>query len=295
MRLLTTLILLLIALLATAQAHIKSGSAILFGKSGTYPRAIRLSRTSLLGTITEHASGNSTITTVRSTDNGQSWTPIGTVTTEISAGEDVDNGYPHQMPDGNILYAFRNHDLGNSVGNDPTHYHITLYYSQETGSGGQDSIIRTSTDSGKMWAALRAFTGQTTSARNGMLSVAYTAPKSAIKLAIFESGISGAFKVYVVRSPNDGAMWDPERTLLHGGDSFNTGAPWIIRVGDKLVASCTTNEDGGEWPTGAMKFDKTTVHGLPAMWTSMILLDDKSFLALYESGGTSFAQMYTFA
>lgn len=46
-----------------------------------------------------------------------------------------------------------------------------LYYFQETGPGGQDSIV----------------TGSDTNARNGMLGVAPVAANSATKVAIFES------------------------------------------------------------------------------------------------------------
>lgn len=66
---------------ASAQAPVKDGAAVVFGKSGTYPRAVRLADKSLLGVYTASGGGNRTITTVKSTDNGASWSPLGQVGT----------------------------------------------------------------------------------------------------------------------------------------------------------------------------------------------------------------------
>lgn len=64
---------------ASAQAPVKVGNAVVFGKSGTYPRAVRLADNSLLGVYTANGGGNRTITTVKSTDNGASWSSLGEV------------------------------------------------------------------------------------------------------------------------------------------------------------------------------------------------------------------------
>ncbi|KAF2249695.1 glycoside hydrolase family 93 protein [Trematosphaeria pertusa] len=343
--LLTTAPLLLLRL-ASAQLPQKDGSTVVFGTSGTYPRAVRLADNSLLGTYTLADSTNQSLVTVRSTDNGASWAPLGTVVTNISAIHELGNSYVHQLPDGKVLCAFRNHDLGNGRDADPTYYRITvclsedlgetwrylstpaqmpggpdgvwepflqnaldgslqLYYSKETGSGGQDSILRRSTDGGKTWSAEQTFTGQDTNARDGMLGVARTAANSASKVAIFESGdANGHFTVHTMRTADDDASWD-SRGLVYENETASAGAPQIIRVGSRMVASFGTNEDGGVWPQGAMKVmvstdqgktwaSKTTVHVLPAMWAGLLALDDKSFLALYETGGTSYAQKMTF-
>lgn len=333
--------------LTTAQAPVKDGAAVVFGAGGTYPRAVRLSDGSLLGTYTHNADANHTLVTVKSTNNGQTWTTLGTIDTWPSAQKDLDNPYVHQMPNGHILAAFRNHDLGNGAGNDPTHYRITvcksedlggswkylstplempggpdgpwepfmqtgldgniqLYYSKETGAGGQDSIVRESTTNGQTWTAERTFTGQNINNRDGMLGVAHTAEGSQTKVAIFESGVGPHFDVWTVLTKDDGKTWEPTRYSVYGGANFNAGAPQIIRVGNKLVASFETNESGGTWPTGAMAVmvstnggtswgNKVIVHAAPAMWPGMVALDDTSFLALYESGGTSYAQRMKFA
>ena len=66
---------------ASAQAPVKDGDAVVFGKDGTYPRAVRLADNSLLGVYTASGGGNHTLTTVKSTDNGASWSPLGEVGT----------------------------------------------------------------------------------------------------------------------------------------------------------------------------------------------------------------------
>ncbi|KAK7185680.1 hypothetical protein DPSP01_007446 [Paraphaeosphaeria sporulosa] len=331
---------------AAAQAPVKDGDAVVFGKGGTYPRAVRLADNSLLGVYTASGGGNRTITTVRSTDDGASWSPLGQVDTAPSATRDLDNPYVHQLPNGHILCAFRNHDLGNGPKQDPTWYRITittstdlgatwsfltqaiempggadgpwepflqtaldgttqLYYSKETGPGGQDSIIRATSDNGLTWSPERVFTGEDTNARDGMLGVARVAENSPTKVAIFESGTDGHFIVQTVRSTDDGATWDPTRYTVSSNPGWNAGAPQIVRVGSTLVASYGTNEKGGAWPEGAMALrvsrdggltwtDETVVHELPAMWAGLVGLDDTTFLALYESGGTSYAQRMRF-
>jgi len=327
----------------TAQSPVKDGAPVVFGTSGTYPRATRLADNSLLGVYTNNAGGNHTITTVKSTNNGVSWTPIGIVDTGPASKRELDNGFVHQMPNGQILCAFRNHDYGNGPGKPPTYFRITvcvsddgganwrflsqatefpagadggvwepflqtaldgsvqLYYSKETGSGGQDSIVRETTTSGKSWTPERVFTGSDTTARDGMIGVARTAANSASKVAIFESGVNGHFVVNTVISQQDGRTWEPTRYTVASNSRFNNGAPQIIRVGNTLVASFGTNENGGVWPQGAMALmvsrdggktwkDKTVVHELPAMWAGLVELDDTSFLALYETDNISYAQ-----
>jgi hypothetical protein len=39
---------------------------------------------------------------------------------------------------------------------------------------------------------------------------------------------------------------------------------------------------------------KTTIHGVPSRWTGVTDLTESTFLAMYESGGTSYAQKMGF-
>ncbi|KAF2791256.1 glycoside hydrolase family 93 protein [Melanomma pulvis-pyrius CBS 109.77] len=327
---------------AHGQAPKPVGEAVLLGAGGTYPRATKLADGSLLGVYTHFDGGNSIITTVKSTDNGASWTPIGVVDSAPSATRDLDNGYVHQLPNGNIVCGFRNHDKDSN--GKFTYFRITIcgsedggvtwkflsqaaedpagpngnwepffetaldgslqvYYSRENAGNDQDSLLRRSTDGGVTWTSAQTISGEDVTARDGMLGVARIAADSPTKLAIFESGAPG-FTVHTVRSEDDGVTWG-SRSLVYEAPGKDVGAPQIVRVGSKLVASFGTNEDGGDWPAGALKVmvsvdggrtwgDKTTVHGLPAMWSGLLALDDQSFLALYESGGTSYAQKMAF-
>ena len=141
-----------------------------------------------------------------------------------------------------------------------------------------------------------------------MIGVARTAANSASKVAIFETGNPGLgtpFSVWTVRSENDGASWSSARTVVYRPEGHNAGAPQIIRVGNKLVASFGTDEDGGVWPGGAIKVmvsadqgktwaDKTTVHEASAYWAGLVALDDTSVLVLFEFKGINYAQKMSF-
>ena len=321
----------------------KSGNAVVFGAGGTYPRATRLQDGSLLGIYTHFSGGNNTLTTVHSTDNGVSWSAYGQVATRVSATSDLDNGFVHQLPNGNVLAAFRNHDKTSSgtftfyridvcqstdggkswkylstpasdpqgpTGNwepfleDALDGSLQIYYSRENAANDQDSLLRRSTNGGLNWSTAQTISGSDVTARDGMLGVARVAANSAEKLAIFESGVNGLFTIHTVRSTDDGTTWG-DRSLVYSAGTFSAGSPGIIRVGSRLVASFGTNEDGGTWPTGDMKVlvsedqgktwgSKTTVHAVPADWSGLLELDDNSFLALYETSGTSYAQKLVF-
>ncbi|KAJ4991501.1 bnr asp-box repeat domain protein [Stagonosporopsis vannaccii] len=325
----------------------KAGDAVVFGKGGTYPRAIKRADGSLFGAYTQTQGTNTTIQTVRSTDNGASWQLQGIVDTGPKATKDVDNPYVHELPDGKLLCAFRNHDRATAT--TFSYYRITvcvsedggaswkylstpasdragptgnwepflqqaldgtlqLYYSRENSAVDQDSLLRRSDDGGRTWTSAQVISGTGIETRDGMLGVAHIAASSKAKIAIFETGNPGVghpFNVKTVRTEDDGETWSSERTVVYQPDGYNAGAPQIIRVGDKLVASFTTNEDGGLWPGGAIKIlissdegktwvDKTTVHEASAYWAGLLALDEESFLVLYEYSGTTYAQKMAF-
>jgi hypothetical protein len=103
------------------------------GKGGTYPRSNRLQDGSLIATYTTFSNGNNQIALARSTNNGISWTQIGTAATRPSSSSDVDNSYVLQLPSGRLLVAYRNHDKNPSTGA-YTFYRITISYSDNSGA-----------------------------------------------------------------------------------------------------------------------------------------------------------------
>ncbi|ORY08364.1 Sialidase [Clohesyomyces aquaticus] len=314
--------------------------------SGTYPRATRLSDSSILGVYAKYASGNSTLTALKSTDNGASWSVLGSIATAPTATTNLDNPFIHQLPSGRILCAFRNHNKATST--QSVFYRITitysddlgktwkylstpvsdsasangdwepfmmdaldgslqLYYSRENKGADQDSLLRRSTDGGATWSSAQVISGTDVTARDGMLGVARLAPGSSSMLAAFESGNTtgdNLFTVHTVRSDDDGKTWG-SRAPVYSSPRHNAGAPSIVRVGSRLVASFGTDEDGGVWPNGAMKVvvssdkgktwgSKTTVRAVPAEWSGLLALDDTSFLAMYESDQTVYARKMAF-
>ena len=102
--------------------------------SGTYPRATRLHDGSILGVYTAFQSGNNVLLTVKSTNNGASWSAVGEITRGASNANDIDNPFVLQLPSpsNRILCAFRNHSKDPSTGA-YTYFRITITYSDDGG------------------------------------------------------------------------------------------------------------------------------------------------------------------
>lgn len=100
--------------------------ALMTTNGGTYPRSTRLSSGQLLGIYTHISGGTNTLVTCQSTDNGATWSDIGSVASGVG---DIDNGYLLELPttasgasQKRILAAFRNHSK-DTAGN-YTYYRI---------------------------------------------------------------------------------------------------------------------------------------------------------------------------
>ena len=241
-----TILIAAIALLVSdvfAQQPNNVGNAVVFGEGGTYPRATKLADGSLLGAYTNTQGDNTTILSVRSSDNGASWQMQGMVDTGRKATKDVDNPFIHELPDGKLLCAFRNHDRASST--TYSYYRITicvsddsgatweylstpasdpagptgnwepflqqgldgtlqLYYSRENSATDQDSLLRRSSDGGKTWTSAQVITGEDLETRDGMLGVAHTSANSKNKIAVFET-IEPCL-LYTSPSPRDGLL-----------------------------------------------------------------------------------------
>ena len=108
-----------------------AGDAAHFG-DGAYPRATYLKDGSILGVHTGFEDGNNILNIVKSSDNGASWTEVGSVTKEASHSHDLDNGFLAQLSNGKIVVAYRNHDKDPNTGA-YTHFRITLCSSDDMG------------------------------------------------------------------------------------------------------------------------------------------------------------------
>lgn len=109
-----------------------TGGQVVVDGGGIYMRATRLKDGSIMGGYAAQDGPNHVLRVVKSTNNGGSWSPAGSVASDASATHDLDNADVVQLPSGRLLFAFRNHDRTSS-GN-YTYYRITICYSDDNGA-----------------------------------------------------------------------------------------------------------------------------------------------------------------
>ena len=137
--------------------HVPSANIVLSPSGGAYPRVTSLSDGSYLAVFTTSSGGNKTLTVTRSTDGGNTFSAWSTIAT--SPG-DLDNGFLLQLPNGNVVAAFRNHDLSGST---YTYYRLTACLSTDGGKTWSflsqiNQRAATSTDNG-LWVSLSVLQG----------------------------------------------------------------------------------------------------------------------------------------
>lgn len=114
---------------------------------GTYPRLANV-QGGILAAYTAFSGSTHILTITRSTDGGKTFSAWGTVS---SGTGDLDNPDLIQLPNGNIVCTFRNHDKDSSGAY--TYYRITACVS---------------TDGGKTWAFLSQVQERAASGTNGL-------------------------------------------------------------------------------------------------------------------------------
>jgi hypothetical protein len=111
----------------------------------TYPRALRLRSSALLGVYTAYEPTN-TISLSKTYDNGLNWTPYSTVVSAPQSANDsieLNNGFPFELPSGRLLCTFRAHTRTSDpdVTEEKTviqnagylFYRLVIYYSDDGG------------------------------------------------------------------------------------------------------------------------------------------------------------------
>lgn len=271
------------------------GSPAVFG-SGTYPRANTLSDGSIIGAYTAFSGGDNIIETVRSTDGGQTWQPLGEVTRGPSNANDIDNPYVLQLPSGRVLCAFRHHSKDPKTGayltfritvtysddqgktwaflsqpaSDPGPVNgswepflrnaqdgsLQIYYSRENSAADQDTLEKFSADGGQTWSDSQTISGAGITSRDGMTGV--TTVSGTTLMAVFESESSGLFTIMAITSTDDGKSWGGRETVYTpSSDNTSAGAPQIVTAGGTLGVSFMTNEDAN-LPTRSTSYTSDT-------------------------------------
>ncbi|KAF8196863.1 glycoside hydrolase family 93 protein [Mycena galopus ATCC 62051] len=216
---------------------VNSALYLVDGGAGTYPRLAQLADGSILGTVTAFDGATHILTVTRSTDGGSTFSAWGTIATGTG---DLDNTFLQQLPNGDIVATFRNHDLD---GTTYTFYRITacistdngatwtflsqvneraatvtnnglwepwqrisnsgalqVYYSSENSAIDQDILVQSSTDNGLTWSAPITVAGATTTGRDGMPSCAEFTASGTVRLICIFETTEGTAPRFNVKS-----------------------------------------------------------------------------------------------
>ncbi|PIL35382.1 hypothetical protein GSI_02108 [Ganoderma sinense ZZ0214-1] len=224
--------------------------------SGAYPRVTALADGSLLASYTAFSGSTKTLTVVRSTDGGSTFSAWGAI---ASGTGDLDNTFLLQLPNGHVVAAFRNHDLG--ADGSPTYYRITACVSA---------------DGGKTWAFLSQVAERAATATNNGLWEPFMRLSSSGAIQVYyASENSGADQDILMKTSTDnGATWPTTTTTVAGGTTtgrdgmpgcatFNDGAAKLMCVfetteghsdGTFSVKSVVSPDDGQTWGTRSQVF-----------------------------------------
>ncbi|KAF7288973.1 Sialidase domain-containing protein [Mycena indigotica] len=174
---------------------------------GTYPRLAQLADGSVLGAVTAFSGSTHILTVTRSTDGARTFAAWGTVATGTG---DLDNMHLKQLPNGDVLATFRNHDK-NAAGA-YTFYRITACISH---------------DNGKTWAFLSQVDQRTpTTANNGLWEPFIRVSKSGAIQVYYAAENSASDQDILMRSStNNGATWSAATTVAGGGTTGRDGMP----------------------------------------------------------------------
>ncbi|KAF7325041.1 Glycoside hydrolase family 93 protein [Mycena kentingensis (nom. inval.)] len=214
---------------------------------GTYPRLACLSDGSILGAYTVFRGTTKTLTVTRSTNGGRTFSAWGTVAQSTG---DLDNLFLQQLPNGDVLATFRNHDVPNGV--DYTWYRITAYISH---------------NNGRTWAFLSQIDERGAALfKNGLWEpFARIAHNGAIQVYYSSENDDGDQDILMKSSPDNGTTWSLPFTVAGGTTHGRDGMPGLAEytvdgvtyllcvfettegTGTFTVKSVVSTDDGASW------------------------------------------------
>jgi hypothetical protein len=217
--------------------------------SGTYPRATLLADGSILSCFTTFSGTNTVLMVAKSTNGGLNWTVIGSIASEVTQTNDLDNCNVHALSSGRILAAFRNHDQ-NAEGNSSWYfYRLVVCYSDDGGfTWSYLSTPRTSGTKGLgLWEPFLM------NALDGSLMMYYS----------YETSTTGNDQDSIlIRSNDGGATWSSDQTISGAGITCRDGMLGVARLGagsssliavfeslspDSGIHAITSTDDGSTW------------------------------------------------
>ncbi|KAA8641950.1 hypothetical protein EYZ11_010231 [Aspergillus tanneri] len=259
------------------------GNPSVMGK-GSYPRATYIKDKSLLGCFRALHDDKVSIETVRSTDKGKTWIPVGTVITEVEKTHGLNNCYLHQLPKSDrILMAFRNHER------DPktekyTKYIMSVYYSDDRGKKWEplSTVATTATRGLGVWEPLMM------DDLNGDLMLFFS--RETRKDGKDQNSI-------LVRSTDGGKTWGREETISGGDIQKRDGMLGVTRLAPnskKMIAvfesltpntgitSITSSDDGKSWSRDRRTVYKGT-NGPPSESAPQVVRVGKTLVASFST------------
>ncbi|VBB79385.1 Putative Glycoside Hydrolase Family 93 [Podospora comata] len=223
---------------------------ILIHPNAVYPRATTLFNLSsptpdsplLLTsyTTTHHSNGLKTLSASTSSHHPtQTWTFLSHIWTANASTHEIDNPFALQLPNGNMLYAFRNHDI-DPLTRKYTYYRITLCVS---------------TDFGRTWEFLSHASERAAKKENNGLWEPFLRVDGRGRVQIYYSSERGVNRQdNMLRVSGDGGRtWGEEVLVSRAGEGEESrdGMVGVAEVGGEeegrlvCVFETTTEEEGG--------------------------------------------------
>ncbi|RPD66328.1 glycoside hydrolase family 93 protein [Lentinus tigrinus ALCF2SS1-7] len=201
------------------------------GVAGAYPRVTSLSDGTLLGSYTAFSGSTRILTVSQSTDGGKTFTALGEIARSTG---DLDNTFLLQLANGDVVAAFRNHDL--DANGNPTFYRITTSISH---------------DKGKTWVFLSQVNQRAaTATKNGLWEPFMRLSKRDGSLQAYyaSENADNDQDILMQSSTNNGQTWSSPITVAGGTTTGRDGMPGCANFNDgasKLMCVFETTEGRG--------------------------------------------------